>query len=938
MKTLLKYLIQSLPFLSTPFTSSAQTSSFSYEMPLGSVTSLTQEQTAGYIWIGTKHGLSIYNGSYYRNLYASGQPGRLDNDEIYCLMSDSEGRVWIGNEGGLAYYEDGIYHRKNGSALNPVNKIMDMDTSVVAMGKNGFAKFSKHGLDFEAVYSEPGLSWSENMAVSNGEVWFTTEEGNSTFLKVLDANLKPIYKKYLGNYKVRGICEGEPNRIWIATDEGLLNFESRSMTQIPVPKAFEDVAGSGTPVILCRYKENSILLGIAGSGLYSLNTRTELAVRVIPGLRLGGSKYKCLVDRDFNIWIASDEDGLKVWLEGNQPENLSAFMPKGAEEVSNLGFDKDGRLWLRVDGKILATDSQNGGCTLSLPGNDFTDLKVDRYGKIWAVRGDRFLERYEVSLKGTEKTGEWRFSGSIFTISEAHDGSIWLSGEKNLERIGRDDKIQEYRIAGDMPFTFITNDEDGQIYMFMVTSGIMAISPDGSLSALGDSTISNISSIYRSKDGSYWLGTFNKGLIHYDDSNGETTTVGISSGLSASDIRSIAEDGHGNIWFSSGSHILKYDPSRNTVTSYHDNAYTAGMSYSRFASAVGPDGRIYFGGSGGVSVIDPENIGLPSPPAPIFMEDVSVNGQSRPRSETRLRLSHKENDLSFHFASLDFENGKMLSYSYMLKGLDKEWRYAASGVPAVYTHVPHGRYTFLARVRSEDGQWSEPQLGMPIRIRPSVWGTVVAKIIYLLIIIGIVTAAYKSRVVTLRQRAALENSRQRILYMEAERARAESVKAEAESVSGNEVSPVQVETVAVEEADGKPEVGRTTAADEKPKTGTEAMQSAGFLTEADAAFLAKVQECMEKNISDPAFSMKTLAENVFMSYSSLYSKMKTLTGKTPQIYFSDYRMEKAMELLTIKGLSVTEVSEEIGFASASAFSREFKNHYGIPPSKAKFHD
>lgn len=49
-------------------------------------------------------------------------------------------------------------------------------------------------------------------------------------------------------------------------------------------------------------------------------------------------------------------------------------------------------------------------------------------------------------------------------------------------------------------------------------------------------------------------------------------------------------------------------------------------------------------------------------------------------------------------------------------------------------------------------------------------------------------------------------------------------------------------------------------------------------------------------------------------------------------------MEKAMELLTIKGLSVTEVSEEIGFASASAFSREFKNHYGIPPSKAKFHD
>lgn len=886
----LKFLILSVAVLFPGGQSFAQTSSFSFEMPEGAVTSLVQEQKAGHIWIGTSHGLSIYNGSYYRNIYSSGTEGRLDNDDILCLMSDAEGRIWVGNEGGIGYYLDGVYFHKNEVAINPVNKILDMGGSVVAMGKSGFVKFSKQGIGFEALYSEPGLSWIENMTASNGEVWFTTENDDSTFLKVLDSDLHLVYRKYIGNCHVRGICEGEPDKVWIATDDGLLNFEARSKTQIPIPKAFKDVASKGKILILCKYKESSLLVGIAGDGLYSLNTRTGLAVTAIPGLHLDGAYYKCLVDKDFNIWIASKEDGLKVWLDGNQPRNFSSFMPSGADKVTDLYFDKDGGMWLRIDDRIVSVDPATGRVKYELPGSNYTDMMVDLYGRLWAIQGNRKLERYLITSQGAGHTGEWAFDTGIFSVSEAFDGSTWLAADWKLIRIGADDNVKEYPVDKRMPFTFITNDKDGQIFMFTVKDGIQTVSPEGKLSRLGDSTVTDISAVFRSKDGTYWLGAFNSGLIRYDSSTGEKSTVGIGNGLAVGDIRSMEEDRKGNIWFSCSGHISKYDPSSKTVTSYHDNAYSEGGRYTRGVSASGPDGKIYFGGTNGVTVIDPVKIGPPSAPAPIFMEEVQVNGKQMPRSMKSLRLNHKENDVSFRFASLDFENGSMLGYSYMLKGFDKDWRYSATGVPAVYAHIPPGRYEFLARVRTENGQWSDVQLSMPVRIRPSVWGTATAKIIYILIFLWLAWEAYSTRVTVLRQRAALENSKQRIMDMEADKARGEKKPGDVPS---------------------------------------------GFLTEADAKFLARVQDCMDKNMSDPEFSMKALAEDVFMSYSSLYSKMKTLTGKTPQIYFADFRMEKAMEMLTIKGLSISEVSDNVGFSSSSAFSREFKNHYGIPPSKAK---
>jgi AraC-like DNA-binding protein len=69
-----------------------------------------------------------------------------------------------------------------------------------------------------------------------------------------------------------------------------------------------------------------------------------------------------------------------------------------------------------------------------------------------------------------------------------------------------------------------------------------------------------------------------------------------------------------------------------------------------------------------------------------------------------------------------------------------------------------------------------------------------------------------------------------------------------------------------------------------------------------------------------------------MSYSSLYAKVKGLTGQTPQVFISTYRMNTAMSLLKAGELSVSEVAYKVGASSPFSFSREFKKHFGFPPS------
>ncbi|MDE1169748.1 MAG: AraC family transcriptional regulator [Verrucomicrobium sp.] len=75
-----------------------------------------------------------------------------------------------------------------------------------------------------------------------------------------------------------------------------------------------------------------------------------------------------------------------------------------------------------------------------------------------------------------------------------------------------------------------------------------------------------------------------------------------------------------------------------------------------------------------------------------------------------------------------------------------------------------------------------------------------------------------------------------------------------------------------------------------------------------------------------------LAREAGMSLTSFHTHFKALTAKPPQRYLQAIRLHKA-EALLAAGTPVAEAGRQVGYESASQFSREFKRFFGLPPKE-----
>ncbi len=77
--------------------------------------------------------------------------------------------------------------------------------------------------------------------------------------------------------------------------------------------------------------------------------------------------------------------------------------------------------------------------------------------------------------------------------------------------------------------------------------------------------------------------------------------------------------------------------------------------------------------------------------------------------------------------------------------------------------------------------------------------------------------------------------------------------------------------------------------------------------------------------------IKSLAGLVNMSPVTFHRAFKALTAQSPMQYLKSLRLNQAKEMLQLSGCNVATAANQVGYDSASQFSREFKRAYGITP-------
>ena len=121
----------------------------------------------------------------------------------------------------------------------------------------------------------------------------------------------------------------------------------------------------------------------------------------------------------------------------------------------------------------------------------------------------------------------------------------------------------------------------------------------------------------------------------------------------------------------------------------------------------------------------------------------------------------------------------------------------------------------------------------------------------------------------------------------------------------------------------------------KAKFSDEVESEIGLLTHSpiDKELMEQITTIIEKNIDDVDLTTNYLCQELGMSSSKLYRKIKELTDLAPNEFIRTIRLKKSAQLLKTKKYNVSEVTDLIGFNDPLYFSRCFKKQFGFPPSK-----
>ena len=86
------------------------------------------------------------------------------------------------------------------------------------------------------------------------------------------------------------------------------------------------------------------------------------------------------------------------------------------------------------------------------------------------------------------------------------------------------------------------------------------------------------------------------------------------------------------------------------------------------------------------------------------------------------------------------------------------------------------------------------------------------------------------------------------------------------------------------------------------------------------------------------WTVESLAEAAGMSRSAFAERFKELLGQTPLEYVTEWRMQKAMQLLEQRDKKVIDIARSVGYESDAAFSKAFKRVVGTNPGEYLKHD
>lgn len=683
-----------------------------------------------------------------------------------CMAADST--IW------LADYNGGVHH------YNPLAKEHEfIDAKQIRQIANGVRSITDDGKGNLYI----GLRME-------GLIIYNTHTKRSRYFKN-----NPEDPTSLPGDNVRSVCIDHLQNIWVGTNKGLALFDPLKGTfhRFKHEKGNSNTLAGDNIQQIIESPDNILWISsdIGGISKLDLNKYSNPNAGEVAFTQLTKENYtlssnntrRVAIDAYGNVWVANYSTGVDFIPSSTTSFMTLSFMGEPIEGVSAIFNDSKDNLWIGQDNKIsmyrqgAIVRQWDFSQYISNSSSSVYLFREDQHGNIWLGTADNGV------LMLNPNTGIFtRFNSTkdldVNALYVDKSGKVWAGTEDGVYSIYNNVESKENAINGvignsSIPFSII-EDDYGQMWIGTLARGIFVFDKNKKLMAhLGDKPpfpSNSVNQLIKDEDGGIWAAT-HSGLVYFPNAQTPNNfkTYGEEQGISDNHIRSLVQDRQGNIWVSMFSGIACFDRQKKKFYNYD---YQSGIPTGNFcvgAAVISASGIVYFGSPGGICSFNPQLLtDLKDMPAVqiIDCEQIVSTTEKQQRIIVPLdengvaHLRHDENTFKITFTSDNYAQEGNVEYSYLMKGLDDKWYETEGDNEVTFRNLSPGEYTFKVRAKLKSQEWENAKVAeMKVIVEPPLWLTWWAKLIYALIVGGIIYYIFRSYTNQLKLRASLEKTR-----------------------------------------------------------------------------------------------------------------------------------------------------------------------------------
>ena len=695
------------------------------------------------------------------------------------LIIDSSGLIWLSTSAGL-------------NSFDPV--------------KRKFELYTHHEND-NSTLSASNIVWVCTDDENN--IWVITAANTLDVFNISTKKVTAHYT--IGSVEMPGnkskpglysISKGANDNIWIGSEyNGLYGYNTKTKNWkhfIPDRGRKFSLQHDGINVCL---EDNAGNLWIApiGDGIYYYE--------VASGKFYYSDKPKTEInsfirDKSGKIWLTCDDIGLftydpinkKIAIVRNDAEKkdllrsnfIVGFYPAGPNEFYFNGMNGVYR-FNTVTKNISPFKILENGKDI-FDGNANWMVRQDSKGIFWicTVNG---LVTYDPQNKTHHfyrhiENDTTSLSAQPNSFVEDNNGKIWIStfggGLDLLDRnTGKFKAFKAHSGKNSIGTNFIQGmikDSRGMIYIGSWSGGLIQFNPATEIFKVFTHRPSNPNSIsgditwplLEDKNGFIWVGTVGGGLNVFDPSTERFRAFTMNDGLPSNAVVSMINDNDGNTWIGTyhGLSLCKLpkDPfDKSSKISFRNYDTSDGLPSNDmyfWGCHKEPDGTLYFSTNNeGFFYFNPHDLkdndlipsvnitGFALMNKPVNADDSGSILKLPIEFTKEIKLSYKQNIISFSFAALNYIHPEKNKYAYMLEGYDKDWIITdASKRFANYTNLDPRKYVFKVKATNNDGKWNETPTELTVIITPPFWKTIWFRFLAVFLAFSLLYAFYRYRI------------------------------------------------------------------------------------------------------------------------------------------------------------------------------------------------